>query len=203
MGTTARRAILKSESTTMLNMKRILFCVYEFYVYVFLNKIVFILIPFWMVRRALVWPFVKLGHHSQIDLGCSFMEPRRLHVGANSHINSCVRLDARGGLDIGNNCSISYNVQLLTGGHDPHSPAFEGRHLPICIGDYVWIGAGAVILQNVRVGKGAVVAAGAVVSKDVPPYAIVGGVPAKVIGKRNEDLNYRPMESDWWWPTWR
>ena len=114
-----------------------------------------------------------------------------------------MRIDARGGLEIGDNCSISYNVQLLTGGHDPHSPVFEGRHLPIRIGDYVWIGAGAVILQNVRVGKGAVVAAGAVVSRDVPPYAIVGGVPARVIGKRNEVLNYRPMESDWWWPTWR
>ena len=68
---------------------------------------------------------------------------------------------------------------------------FIGRFLPITIEDYVWIGVGAVILQNVHIGKGAVICAGAVVTKDVGDYEIVGGVPAKKIGERTEDLDYR------------
>lgn len=192
----------KPKLTIIKNM-RFLFCIYEFYVYILLNKIVFKMIPFWMIRKLFLYPFARLGHHCQIDLSCDFMEPRRLCIGTNTHINNCVKLDARGWLTIGSNCSISYNVQLLTGGHDPQSSSFEGRHLPITIEDYVWIGAGAIILQNVKIGKGAIVSAGSVVTKDIAPYAIVGGVPAKVIGKRNKELTYKPLESGYYWPTWR
>jgi len=60
----------------------------------------------------------------------------------------------------------------------------------VVVGDYVWIGARATILPGVTIGRGAVVAAGALVSRDVPPYAVVGGVPAKVIGERARDLRY-------------
>lgn len=63
--------------------------------------------------------------------------------------------------------------------------------MPIFIDDYVWIGVGAIVLQGVKIGKGAVIAAGSVVTKDIEPYSIVAGVPAKVIGKRNPDLDYK------------
>lgn len=79
----------------------------------------------------------------------------------------------------------------MSGGHKVDSTTFEGEHLPIKIKDYVWIGVNAVVLKGVSIGEGAVIAAGAVVTKDVEPYAIVGGVPAIVIGRRNHDLNYK------------
>ena len=71
------------------------------------------------------------------------------------------------------------------------SKEFSEIRKPIKIGDYVWIGAGATVLQGVEVGDGAVVAAGAVVVDDVPPFTIVGGVPAKKIGDRTKNLNYK------------
>lgn len=71
------------------------------------------------------------------------------------------------------------------------SRTFEGEHLPIIIGDYVWVGVNATILKGVKIGDGAVVAAGAVVVEDVPPYTIVGGVPAKIIGQRPSEFSYK------------
>ena len=65
-----------------------------------------------------------------------------------------------------------------------------GKFLPIVIDDYAWIGVGAIILQDVHIGKGAVVCAGAVVTKDVGDYEIVGGTPARKIGERTHSLDY-------------
>ena len=78
----------------------------------------------------------------------------------------------------------------MSGGHKVNSSTFEGEHLPIVINDYVWVGVSAVILKGVTIGEGAVIAAGAVVTKNVEPYSIMGGVPAVVIGHRNKELDY-------------
>jgi len=121
-----------------------------------------------------------------------FFYINRLKIGKHTHINRGCFFDARAGINIGNNVSISHQVSLLTGGHDVHSSDFSGIFRPIDIKDYVWIGVNATILQGVTIGEGAVVAAGAVVVKDVEPYSIVGGVPAKKIGIRNKNLNYTP-----------
>ena len=118
------------------------------------------------------------------------MAPWRLTIGEYSHINRDCIIDARAGITIGNNVSISHRVNLMTGGHDPKSPVFSGSDAAIVIDDYVWLGVGCTVLKGVRVGKGAVVAAGAVVANDVEPYTIVGGVPAKMIGHRPQNLNY-------------
>ena len=104
---------------------------------------------------------------------------------------------------IGNNCSISCDVKIITGSHDTQSPSFKYKPQKITIDDYVWIGVGAIILGGVHLGKGAVICAGAVVTKDVIPYSIVGGVPAKHIGNRNHNLNYTILKDDGFWPSWR
>ena len=120
-----------------------------------------------------------------------FQEVFNLRIGKYSHINRGCLLDARGGIVIGDSVSISHNVSLVTGGHDHQSSIFAGQFKPIVIDDYVWIGIGVIVLQGVHIGKGAVVCAGAVVTKDVGEYEIVAGVPAKKIGERNKDLDYK------------
>lgn len=139
--------------------------------------------------------FIRIGGgiigKSRIDLSTHIRGIKGLIIGDYTYINRDCILDAVGGLIIGNCVSISYRCNIMSGGHDMNSSSFEGRHLPIIIKDYVWIGVGATILQGVTIGEGAVVAAGAVVTKDVEPYTVVGGVPAKVIGKRNEHLSYK------------
>lgn len=83
----------------------------------------------------------------------------------------------------------------MSGGHDMNSTSFEGRHFPIIIEEYVWIRVGETVPQGVTIGESTVVAAGAVVAKDVEPYTVVGGIPAKVIGKRKNYLNYKCYDS--------
>lgn len=74
--------------------------------------------------------------------------------------------------------------------HDPNSNTHAARWGNVYIEDHVWIASRVTILPNVRIGRGAVIAAGAVVTKDIPPLAIAGGVPAKIIGTRNNELKY-------------
>jgi acetyltransferase-like isoleucine patch superfamily enzyme len=122
---------------------------------------------------------------------CAFDCAQNLVVGRNSVINAKCRLDNRGKITIGENVSISQEVVILTADHDVDTADFAGRSLPVFIQDYVWIGTRAVILPGVTIGKGALIAAGALVTRDVIPYAIVAGVPAKVIKMRREDLTYK------------
>jgi len=98
--------------------------------------------------------------------------------------------DARRSIIIGNNVSLSMGVWIWTLEHDPQDPLYGIKGGPVVIEDYAWISCRTVILPGVTIGEGAVVAAGSVVTKDVPPFAIVGGVPARVIGKRTRDLRY-------------
>ena len=102
-----------------------------------------------------------------------------------------VLIDARAGVVIGNNVNIAGEVAIYTLEHDPDSPTFDVKGGPVTIDDYAYIGARVVILPGVHVGYGAVVATGAVVTRNVPPYHIVGGVPAKFIRERNRDLHYK------------
>ena len=155
------------------------------------NNIVAV-IPLWCVRRMYhIMMGMKIGQGSQLNMRTYLMGPGAFSIGEHSHVNPGCLIDYRGGVEIGSSVSISHRVMLFTGGHDTHSPKFNEVYKPIKIGDHVWIGAGATVLQGVRIGEGAVVAAGAVVVNDVAPFTIVGGVPAKKIGDRHRDLNYK------------
>lgn len=117
--------------------------------------------------------------------------PRRLTVGSGSIVGRRCVIDARGGITIGRDVNIGSETIMMTAKHDIQDPDFVDAYAPISIGDRAWIALRATILGGVTIGEGAVVAAGAVVTKDVPPYTVVGGTPAVPIGERTRDLRYR------------
>lgn len=133
---------------------------------------------------------VRIGSRVSIHRHCRFYHPSSVQIGEGSVINRDVLLDGRMGLIIGNHVSISEGTMLLSLEHDPNSTRFETRGGPVHIGDRAFIGVRATVLPGLSIGEGAVVAAGAVVTHDVPPYTIVGGVPARPIGQRTQDLSY-------------
>ncbi|MCD8131157.1 MAG: sugar O-acetyltransferase [Lachnospiraceae bacterium] len=107
---------------------------------------------------------------------------KNIHIGKDVFINSGCHFQDQGGIEIGDGALIGHNVVLATINHDL-LPANNRRnhYAPIKIGAHVWIGSNSTILPGVTIGDWAVVAAGAVVAKDVPPFTVVGGVPAKII----------------------
>ena len=132
----------------------------------------------------------EIGKSSFIFMDTCFDARKNFVMGNNSVINQKCRIDNRVKVEIGNNVSISAEVCILTTDHDLQSPSFAGRNKPVFVGDYVFIGTRALILAGVSLGEGSAVAAGAVVTKDVPPYSIVAGVPARFIKHRNPNLSY-------------
>ncbi|WP_117170106.1 sugar O-acetyltransferase [Paraliobacillus sediminis] len=109
---------------------------------------------------------------------------KNINVGQNVFINSGCRFQDQGGITIGDGVFIGHNVVLATLNHDIDPRKRSTMHpAPITIGKDVWIGSNATVLPGVTIGDGAIIAAGAVVTKDVPPTVIVGGVPAKILKK--------------------
>ena len=117
--------------------------------------------------------------------------PNGLSIESGCSIGPKVLLDARRGLEIHKSVTIAYDAIIWTLHHDMNAIDFHTIGAKTTIDDYAWICSRTIILPGVHIGKGAVVASGAVVTKDVDPYTIVGGIPAKPIGKRNEiDFKY-------------
>jgi len=157
---------------------------------------------------------VTVGEYSHIFGGAVI---NNSHIGSYTYLSQNILLQ---NTTIGNYCSISHDVILGLGAHPldmySTSPLFYKlvnplrfplveinstftEYKPIIIGNDVWIGARVIVMDGVHVGDGAVLAAGAVVTKDVPPYAIVGGVPAKLIRYRfNENICKELLNSEWW-----
>jgi maltose O-acetyltransferase len=124
-------------------------------------------------------------------MGCQFLNGRKVRLGKRNVVNfGCLFDGRRYSITTGDNVSIGPEASILTLGHDPQSPEFALRGGEVTIGDRVWIGYRALVLPGVSIGEGAVVAAGAVVTKSVEPYTIVGGNPARLIGQRSRDLVY-------------
>lgn len=121
--------------------------------------------------------------------------PKNLKIGKYSVIGEKVLLDSRKGLIIGNNVNISSEAMIWTLHHDKNSSQFEAIGKEVIINDYAWICARAIILPGIKIGKGAIVGAGCVVSKDVDDYEIVAGNPQRFIGYRSKDLSYKLNEN--------
>ncbi|MCR4329983.1 MAG: acyltransferase [Candidatus Roizmanbacteria bacterium] len=143
-------------------------------------------LPFHSLRKiAYLLAGYHIGKNSTIHTHAIFYSLGGLHIGNDSIIGEFATLDTRGGLTIGNHVDIASGVMIYTSQHDIHSPTFSAIDSRVTIEDYVFVGPRAIILPGVTIGKGAIVAAGAVVTKNIEPFSIVGGVPAKLIGKRN------------------
>ena len=133
---------------------------------------------------------MTLPESSSIHWRAEFYAPELIVVGKHVIVGDTAFLDGRSGLTIGDNVNVGSHVSIYTREHDVNSPTFAETGGPVVIGDRAWVSSHSVVLPGVTIGEGAVVAAGAIVTKDVEPYTIVGGNPAKQIGTRTQDLTY-------------
>ena len=144
--------------------------------------------PFrWMVLKI----FMDRLESMRIKDGATFWFPYNIRIGKNVSINEWVFIDGIGGVDIGDDCRIAHGTSILSEDHVFEDPdvliRLQGRKVaPVHIGRDCWLGAGVRITRGVTIGEGSVIGAGSVVTKDIPPYSIAVGVPAKVIGSRKK-----------------
>ena len=146
-------------------------------------------------RGTMLWvdtddSYITVGENSYLSSNCILNTfDGWIEIGSYSTVNSYAILYGQGGLTIGNDVRIAPQVMIMPTNHifdDPHVPIRKQgiRGLGIKIEDDVWLGVGAIVLDGVTIGKGSVIGAGAVVTRDVPPYSVAVGVPAKVVKKR-------------------
>lgn len=143
----------------------------------------------WILRHVYL---MKLDKSAVFYGGFEIRAPWNIEVGAGTIIGDECKLDGRNGLKIGKNVNFSTGAWIWTEQHDLNDPLFASNKSggPVVIEDRAWISSRSTILPHNIIGEGAVVAAGAVITRSVEPYSIWGGVPAKKIGNRNQDLNY-------------
>lgn len=135
----------------------------------------------------------KIGHDVVFHFKTEVRAPEHLVVGGGTIIGDNAILDARGGLEIGENVNISSNVSIYTLQHDHRDPYFSCTNFNarVTIEKYVWLGSNVIVLPGVHIGEGVVCCAGCVVTKDVEPYAVVAGIPAKKVNERPRVLKYQ------------
>lgn len=150
-------------------------------------------IPFHSIRLFLYrLSGVRIGSGSRIHMWCNFYNPKGITIGEDTILGDHAFLDGRGKLTIGSHVAIASSVMIYNSQHDIDSQDFHAIEKEVMIEDYVFIGPRSIILPGVKIGKGAVVAAGAVVRDDVKEFTVVGGVPARFIRERkNKDPHYR------------
>lgn len=134
---------------------------------------------------------MKIAEGATIYGGSEIRAPKEISIGKNSIVGNACLLDGRRQIEIGANVNISSGVWIWSLHHDVNSPDFSVVGGKVEIGDRAWLCSRCTVLPGVRIGEGAVVASGAVVAKDVAPFTIVGGLPAKEIGRRTENLTYQ------------
>lgn len=135
---------------------------------------------------------MEIGKNVLIYGGSEVRSPQNIKIGDGTIIGDDSKLDGRNGITIGRNVNFSTGVWIWTEQHNAQCPNFSciNEGAPVIIGDRAWVSCRTVILPGVTIGEGAIIAAGAVVTKDVEPFTIYGGIPAKKIGERNKDLTY-------------
>jgi acetyltransferase-like isoleucine patch superfamily enzyme len=140
----------------------------------------------------------RFGRGTGVQMGCRFLNGRKIFLGDRNVINfDCLFDGRRHAIRVGNDVSIGPEASILTLGHDPQSPDFADKGGDVVIGNRAWICYRAIILPGVSIGEGAVVGSGAVVSRDVEPYTIVAGSPARPVGTRATDLRYHCEFAPW------
>ena len=112
-------------------------------------------------------------------------------IGNNSVVNFGCYLDNRRGIYIGNNVGIAHNTKIYTLGHNLDSPMFETKGAPVYIEDNVFIFSNCLIMPGVTISEGAIILSGSVVTKNIEPYSVYGGNPAKFIKRRIKDIDYK------------
>lgn len=145
-------------------------------------------------RTKLIKGGAFIDQTSEIGIIKADGDKGNLIIGCNSILGR-VELALHDQIKIGNNVCINDGVKLLSGSHNINDPFWGLIKKPILIDDFVWIATNAIILPGVTIGKGAVIGAGAVVSKNVEPFAIMVGNPAKPLAKRRDPiLKYNPCQ---------
>lgn len=163
------------------------------YLYLFLLNSCILQLPFAWVRMFVLRRLLNcsIGKKSNFLTGVRILNPKGIIVGSNVRVNRGCLLDGRGeSLIIEDNVDIAMDSIIWTLGHDIDNDdrcAFAGR---VLVEDHAWIGCRSIIMPGVRIGRGAVVAAGSVVTKDVPPQVVYGGVPAQYIRDRKGGISY-------------
>lgn len=151
----------------------------------------------WIPLHSIRWVFytlsgMKISPYAHIHMWARFYNPAGITIGEDTIVGDHAFLDGRAALKIGKHVDIASEVMIYNSEHDINSDDFHATLAAVEIGDYVFIGPRVIILPGVKIGKGAVIAAGAAVTKDVPEFAIIGGVPAEVMGERKlTDPNYK------------
>ena len=140
---------------------------------------------------------VNLAKNVRFYNGFHVRNPKGITIENGVSIGPHVLLDGRCGLTIEENAVVAYESIIWTLNHDYNNERFAGKGASVTIGKYAWICSRAIILPGITIGEGAIVASGAVVTKDVLAYTIVGGIPARVIGKREKrNWEYGYYKSD-------
>lgn len=143
-----------------------------------------------------------VGRNVYLRKGYSISSPNKMSIGSNTWIGENFFAKCEGGLTIGSGVIISRGAEIWTANHnydseDLQTLPYDRRFIlkPVSIGDNVWIGSRVTIVPGVSIGEGAVIGAGAVVTHDIPPLAVAGGNPAKVIKYRNKEV-YEKLKSE-------
>ena len=135
---------------------------------------------------------IKMGKGATFHMWANFFNPKNIRIGDGTVVGDHVFIDGRAKVRIGKQVDIASSVMIYNSQHDLEKEDFGATEEEVEIGDYCFIGPRSIILPGVKIGKGAVVAAGAVVTKDVEAFCIVGGIPAGKIGERkNRNPKYK------------
>lgn len=155
-------------------------------------------IPSFTVRKFLYRTVfrMRIAKGAVIYSGCEFRNPWHITIGK-STIGPGTILDGRRGLVIGNYACTGNNAKIWTLQHDVQDPMFGAVGGKVVVEDYAWVASGSTVLPGRKIGKGAVIASGSIVTKDCQPYGIYAGIPAVKKGERNQDLRYTLDSANW------
>jgi len=163
-----------------------------------LSNLLYNMIPTFALKRRVAFLLrMRLGKSSFVHAPIRTFGTGSITIGDHSVVNRHCYFDNRDTINIGSSVSIAHNVRIYTGGHDIDAHDFAFTKAPVRIDDYAVLFSNVIVQPGVVIGHGAVVLPGAVVTRDVAPYSVVGGNPARHVKDRPADLDYR-FHYDYW-----